>query len=349
MAQPLSSLWDCRPPTKRTPSPSLKPLTAARALLMTPVSLAAMYCVLIMLASLVGGWLPRFFKLTHDRMQTAISFVAGVILGIGLLHLVPHGFQQFGLIDSARAIDRTVWWVLIGFLVMFFLQRLFHFHTHESPDELLDVHVHGEHCDHDHDHDSAHDQAHSHDHEHAHDHAFTWGGVFFGLTIHSLVDGITLGAAITAEWDHQHGWALAGLGYFLAVFLHKPFDSLSITSLMIASGWSAAARNIVNLLYALVAPLGVVVFYLGLNQAGDWSTPLLAGTLCFAGGACLCIATSDLLPELQFHSHDRMKLSIALVLGLALAWGLVFIENQGHDHHAPHPNAQHPHEHGHKH
>jgi len=332
---------------------------------MTPVSLAFVYCILIMLASLVGGWLPRFFKLTHDRMQTAISFVAGVILGIGLLHLVPHGFQQFGLIDSARAIDRTVWWVLIGFLVMFFLQRLFHFHTHESPDEMLEAHVHGEHCDHPHDiqHDLAQDHSHgdhsrvdshehSHDDDHGHEHAFTWGGVFFGLTIHSLVDGITLGAAITAEWDHQHGWVIAGLGYFLAVFLHKPFDSLSITSLMIASGWSASARNIVNVLYALVAPLGVVVFYLGLNQAGEWSTPLLAGTLCFAGGACLCIATSDLLPELQFHSHDRLKLSIALVLGLALAWGLVFVENQGHDHHAPHEHVDghgHKHEHGHKH
>ena len=35
-------------------------------------------------------------------------------------------------------------------------------------------------------------------------------------------------------------------------------------------------------------------------------------------GTFLCIALSDLLPELQFHSHDRLKLSVALLVGFAL-------------------------------
>jgi zinc and cadmium transporter len=135
---------------------------------------------------------------------------------------------------------------------------------------------------------------------------------------------------------------LAGFAYFLAVVLHKPFDSLSITSLMQASGWSAAWRNGVNFAYALVVPIGVAIFFLGLQQAGE-SAALLGGTLCFAAGACLCISSSDLLPELQFHSHDRLKLSAALAAGLALAWVLVYVENQGHDHHLP---AVHAEEHG---
>jgi zinc and cadmium transporter len=36
----------------------------------------------------------------------------------------------------------------------------------------------------------------------------------------------------------------------------------------------------------------------------------------------LCISLCDLLPELQFHGHDRFKLTMALLLGLALAWGI---------------------------
>jgi zinc and cadmium transporter len=40
----------------------------------------------------------------------------------------------------------------------------------------------------------------------------------------------------------------------------------------------------------------------------------------------VCIATSDLLPELQFHRHDRAALSIALVAGIALAWSTVLLE-----------------------
>jgi zinc and cadmium transporter len=297
---------------------------------MTPEWLAALYCLVIALASLAGGWLPRWLNLTHSRMQVAISFVAGVVLGIGVLHLLPHGYYEWLDVDADRAIDRSVWWLLVGFLSTFFLQRLFHFHTHEAPGELVEGHGHTGECEHvhvGHAH-TSHDQPRSLD-----GHVVTWGGVFFGLTIHSLVDGITLAAVIKTEWAHAEGAMLAGFGYFLAVVLHKPFDSLSITSLMIASGWSSGWRNAINIVYALVIPVGVALFFLGLEQAGAAADALLGGTLCFAAGACLCISSSDLLPELQFHSHDRLKLSAALVLGLALAWGLVYVENQGHDHH----------------
>ncbi len=300
---------------------------------MTSETLAALYCLAIFFASLIGGWLPRLFHLSHSRMQMAISFVAGVVLGIGILHLLPHGYFELREADPALAIDRAVWWLLIGFLTTFFLQRLFHFHTHETPDALIDAAGHSGPDRHEH-------GAEEH-HQHAvgHDHVFTWWGVFFGLTVHSLIDGVTLAAAIQAEWDHAEGALLAGFGYFLAVLLHKPFDSLSITSLMLVSGWSRGARNLVNFVYALIAPAGVLLFYIGLPQTGDSTATILGATLCFAAGACLCISSSDLLPELQFHSHDRLKLSLALVLGLALAWGLVFVESQGHGHHTSHTHG----------
>jgi len=299
---------------------------------MTPPGIAAIYCALVMMASLLGGWLPRWVELTHSRMQTAISFVAGVVLGIGLLHLLPHGFYEWSEVD-ASAIDCSVFWLLIGFLATFFLQRLFHFHTHEVPDKLIE-------CsdpvvEHPHANEAALHRDHHHGDHHHHgrqDHHFSWGGVFFGLTIHSLVDGVTLAAAMTAEWEHG-GVALAGFAYFLAVVLHKPFDSLSITSLMATSGWSAGWRNAVNLLYSLVVPIGMGLFYLGLQQPQAPIHAVVGATLCFAAGACVCISSSDLLPELQFHSHDRLKLSAALALGLALAWGLVYVESAGHGHH----------------
>ena len=46
---------------------------------------------------------------------------------------------------------------------------------------------------------------------------------------------------------------------------------------------------------------------------------MLGYALGFCAGTFLCIASSDLLPELQFHSHDRFKLSAALLAGLAVA------------------------------
>ena len=59
------------------------------------------------------------------------------------------------------------------------------------------------------------------------------------------------------------------------------------------------------------------MFYLG---AAHFAGPeFLGAVLGFCAGTFLCIAGSDLLPELQFHSHDRFKLSLALLLGLTLA------------------------------
>ena len=55
-------------------------------------------------------------------------------------------------------------------------------------------------------------------------------------------------------------------------------------------------------------------------------TVLTCAALAFSAGTFLCIALSDLLPELQFHQHDRVKLSAALLAGIALAWGAARVE-----------------------
>src|SRR5262245_66682951 len=90
--------------------------------------LLGIYCALVLLASLAGGWLPLVIRLTHTRLQMAISLVAGLMLGIGLLHFLPESAEHLG------SLDRTVVWMLGGFLAMFFLQRFFHFHHHDLPE-----------------------------------------------------------------------------------------------------------------------------------------------------------------------------------------------------------------------
>ena len=301
---------------------------------MSPLVVTVYYCAAVMAASLFGGSIPHWIRLTHTRMQLALSFVAGVILGVGLLHLIPHGYIALAQVSEETAIDRVVWWAMTGFLVMFFLERFFHFHHHEAPAEDsphdVDVCVQDHYHAHDHTAHAAHVPAHDHDHPRP---TFAWTGALIGMTFHGLMDGIALAAAVQIDSEHSHAVALVGIGTFLAVFLHKPFDALTIGTLMAASGWSAKTRHIVNAAYALMTPLGMGLFFLGVHQLSHSQNDVLGCILAFAGGAFLCIATSDLLPELQFHAHDRFKLSFALLLGVALAWGIVFIENGGHDHH----------------
>ncbi len=313
---------------------------------MHPALLLVIYCLVCVAFSLVGGWVLLVVRLTHQRMQIAISFVSGVILGIGLLHLVPHSFALL------RSIDATVMWVMAGFLFMFFLERFFHFHQHEATEEPMSL-VRAPADGDDHVGDAAHSDAHHPQHGHTHSQpdplmpgTLSWGAAAIGLTLHGLIDGVAIAAAVMAE-QGQALTALAGLGTLLAVALHKPFDALTIGALMTAAGRSVAARHWLNVLYATVTPLGVLLFYALSARIGEPSAGL-GQVLAFAAGAFICIASSDLLPELQFHGHDRMKLSLALIVGIALAWATVLVEG-GHDHPRDHEDTHeaehdHPHE-----
>lgn len=292
------------------------------------------YCLLILVASLAGGSIPLLIRLTHRQMQIAVSLVAGVMLGVGLLHLLPHA-----LMEAPDALDRVFLWVIAGFLTMFFIERFFCFHHHDVPDEggLGAACSPASPCA---DHRSAVPSSHPHE--------LTWSGAAIGLSLHTVINGVALAAAVESECRGGHVGALAGLGTFLVIFLHKPFDAMTISTLMTVGGWSLAARHLVNGLFALMIPLGVILFQLGLGHA-DEETAVIAMALAFSAGTFLCIATSDLLPELQFHRHDRIALSVALLLGLSVAWVIGLIETRGlghqHGHSQPAVSTEHGHEH----
>ena len=120
-----------------------------------------------------------------------------------------------------------------------------------------------------------------------------------------------------------------GFGVFLAIFLHKPLDAMSITSLMHAKGWNIRQQVTVSLIFSLVCPLGALLFSFGIYQF-DASQLVLGYSLAFSAGIFLCISLGDLLPEVHFHAHDRLQLSAMLLLGVAIAFGIEYLP--GHQH-----------------
>ena len=268
---------------------------------MTAYTVLAVYSAIIIILSLLGGWLPSKVKLTHTGTQVIMSFVAGLMLGIAFYHLLPHAIFT---LPEQGGVDSAVWWLIVGLLFMFVLLRAFHFHNHGSQ---ADDHHADQHC-------------------HRGVSSISWIGVAFGLVIHSLIDGVALGAAIQAGVMDDAVLGLLGFGVFVAVALHKPLDAMSISSLMIASGRSAKSRFIVNALFSMVCPLGAVLFFFGIEQFGADSSTMVGIVLAFAAGVFICISLSDLLPEVQFHSHDRTKLTMALMLGIIAAYGVGLLE-----------------------
>ena len=252
-----------------------------------------------------------------------VVMIGGGLMGVETTEALVQSGCRVTLVEMLPQVLRVlVWepaWLVGGFLVMFFLQRFLPFHHHDvaegSPPEPC---------------------GHTYALAERSARSLSWLGVALGLSLHSIFDGLAMAAAV-ASGKQGHSEAL-GLGTALAVILHKPFGALAITTLMAATGAARSSRHLVNLAFALVTPLGALLFYLG---AGPWmhTHPAWLGcALAFCAGTFLCIACADLLPELQFHTHDRFKLSLALLAGLAVAVG---IGQFGHaDHSGEHPAGE---------
>jgi zinc and cadmium transporter len=313
---------------------------------MTPAVLLIIYCCLIVLASLAGGWMPSLFRISHLRMQLLMSLVGGMMIGVACLHLLPQAISQLN--DPAWLSGS----LLVGVLCMLFLLRFGHVHHHG---EAASSHANCGHIPSDFGSDHG---PHSHDHDHSHDnglvslspavdspvkptrHRLSWVGLFLGLALHTLFDGVALGASVVSEAGSSTAASLTlfGLGTFLAVALHKPLDAMSITSVMSAGGWAPRSLAVINGGFALACPAGALLFWFG-TAALDSSGHIVGCALAFSAGAFLCIALTDLIPEVLNHQHDRVKLSFVLLLGSILAIGIEQLPGHNHSRHrnAPQP------------
>ena len=286
---------------------------------MSPSFLLLLYCLLIASASVAGGKLSSLLRMTHLRTQMLMSGVGGLMIGIAMLHLLPHGGEVLQSYSQAGT------GALIGLTVMFLLIRLFHTHDH-SVQVVSESDAGVETTGHAHQHVGC---DHSHANQDSEIKGISWAGLFLGLLLHTLVDGVALASSVIADAAHGAWLGLAGLGTFLAVLLHKPLDAFAITSVMNKQNWPKGAQNAANIAFSLACPAGAMAFYFGATSFAPGSS-ILGWGLTISAGFFIGIALADLLPEVAFHSHDRGKLTTAFLLGVAIAVG---IENlPGHNH-----------------
>ena len=137
---------------------------------------------------------------------------------------------------------------------------------------------------------------------------FSWGGVAIGLTLHGLIDGVAMAAAVMAERSTavllgRAGRLSGGRAAQAVRFAHDrhadgrrraAHRDRGTAQRGLRAGHAAGRRAVLR----------------GLSDRRP-DRSRLGQTLGFAAGAFICIATSDLLPELQFHRHDRAALSIS--------------------------------------
>ncbi|MGP1273523.1 MAG: ZIP family metal transporter [Phycisphaerales bacterium] len=284
---------------------------------------------ILFLASWVGGRLQPVLAGTHLRAQTMLSFVGGLMLGMGVLHLLPHAVLELG------NLDRAVWAMLAGVLTIFLLMRFLHVHSHDpgvaTVETPIDRHEHGHHH---------HEAQCSHSEQNAA--PLRWWTLLSGLTLHSIVDGMAVAAAMQVEAGHGF---LPGLAVLVVVLFHKPIDAMALASTVASCGESADLRRLINAGFALITPIAAVAAFFGLSVLGQGnaSAPIAGYVLAFSAGAFVCVALADLMPEVQFHTHHRARLTAALLVGVGVSVLLGVAEGSGHGHASGGPGHSHAH------
>ena len=270
---------------------------------MTSLALLGVYSFGILVASVLGIWVQSAISLTHTRVQMAMSFVAGLVIGVAMYHLLPHGFER---ISGERPIQIAVWWMLVGMVLMVLLLRVFPLHQHDPTEEKYEPVGRNSGVD---------------------SSSLNWLGIALGMGLHGLTEGTALGAAVLSREGAITGVDSVSFGMFFAIVLHKPLDAFFLFGMLRVAGLGRRYGYVLSVATALVCPLGAFVAYKGIGLLAEPAADETIGrALAFGAGALVCVSLSDLLPEIHFHRHDRLKLTVSFVAGLALAYALHVFE-----------------------
>jgi zinc and cadmium transporter len=147
--------------------------------------------------------------------------------------------------------------------------------------------------------------SHFHFGEEVHEEAMTPGhrsySVLAGLMIHSFFDGIAFSSGfILSDW--------LGLLLFSAIFLHKIPEGFTVASVMVAAGQGPQMAMLAAGLLGASTIAGVLGMMLFSGQVGV-GLPL-------AGGVCIYVAASDLIPEINQQPGIRLALVVFVGVGI---------------------------------
>ncbi|MGC4000588.1 MAG: ZIP family metal transporter [Anaeromyxobacter sp.] len=280
---------------------------------MTQLHSLALYTLAILAGALAGGSLPLLGRLT--RSDLLLSFSAGVMLGAAFFHILPEAVEEGGV--------RALPFVLVGFLVLFVLERFVLVHAcaepglHVAADSPEGVAAH----------------PHPHHEVHLHPHppvsgdgtgceVHTMGlAAFVGMSLHTVVDGFALGAATV-----QPG---LGLLVFLAILAHKVPNAFSLSAILRAEGYSRPRALAMNAAFALMVPAGAGL-YLLLREVVHVET-FTSYALAASAGTFLHLALSDILPDVHRRNGARWGLILSVFAGLLAMWALgAALHGHGH-------------------
>lgn len=219
------------------------------------------------LATMVGIFLVlKKEKWVRENLIYLLSFSAGVLLSFSLIHLLPEAIEEN---------KSGFFWIMGSFLVFYGLEHLLGMH----------------HC---------------HEGEECRTHETLTLVSWLGLLLHSLIDGVVIGAGFEVSKK-------LGILSTLAVLLHEIPEGVSSMSVMIYGGREIKESFLRSVWVALATPIGAIFTFLLIKNLDEG---FLGALLAVAAGSFLYVASADLIPEI--HKKSKVLNIVLTLLGTAV-------------------------------
>lgn len=240
----------------------------ASVLLVSVVSLAGVFTL-----SLTETALRKYLFLL-------VSFAVGALIGDAFIHLVP---EAFGKIADPVAVSIVI---IAGILLFFVLEKLLHWHHHETAKEELTIHPNGR-------------------------------MILLSDGVHNFIDGLIIGASYLVSVE-------IGIASTIAIVLHEIPQEIGDFGVLVQSGYTTGRALLLNFLSALTALVGVVLA-LVIGSATDmltlWLMPLAAGGFMYIAMADLIPE----MHKTKHPLHSVLQFA-AVLLGIGAMLVLLSIE-----------------------
>jgi zinc transporter ZupT len=221
------------------------------------------------LSTMAGG---LFALRVTTHIGVVIALGAGVRIGAAFFDLAPESARELASLDAAML------WAGVGFLAFYILERLTLLHVGHEHGQVLD----------------------------RHEHVGILGAG--GMSVHSFLDGVAIGAAF-------HAGTELGLIVAVVVVLHDFSDGIGTVSVLLAN--ESSRRTAFRWLVAdAVAPVIGALLTFALTIEG----PVLGALLGIFVGFFLYVGGAELLPEA--HRKERSGwVMLATIAGALFIYG----------------------------
>ncbi len=242
--------------------------------------------LLLILAVLCGGGIVVFLQQRDQGklIEFLLSLSGGFLLAIAFVHFIPEIYET--------GAESVKYYILLGFLVQLILEYF--------SGGIEHGHVHGKNIK----------------------GTVPWV-LFIALSLHSLFEGMPLGAQIFGEGAHElphlahHHNHLIGVdthGLLLGIILHKIPVAIALMTLLVATNFKKSKAWTILILFSLMSPIGIVMGHYG-AQLSFFKPEII---LAIVVGMFLHISTTIIFESSEHHKFDFLKL-LSLLAGVGLA------------------------------